>query len=105
MQKSRGVILVMYDMPVENTDDRRCYTKFRKFLLRNGYIAMQKSVYVKLLRSIARTNLEVAAVCSAAPSSGTINILPLTINSFNDLVSLGEQSFDMQFFSDDVIVV
>ena len=95
----------MYDMPVDTAEKRRSYTRFRKFLIRNGYVAMQKSVYVKLLRTITRVNIEMNMVRNAAPKMGTINIPPMTINGFKYLVSVGEHSFDMKFFSDDIIVI
>ena len=41
-------ILVMFDLPTETSEDRRNYRKFRKNLIKNGFIMMQESVYVRL---------------------------------------------------------
>ena len=42
-------ILVMFDLPTETSEERRDYRKFRKNLIKNGFIMMQESVYVKLV--------------------------------------------------------
>ena len=40
-------IIVMFDLPVVTSVERQEYTKFRKFLLKSGFIMMQESVYTK----------------------------------------------------------
>ena len=41
-------VLVMFDLPTETSIQRRNYRKFRKSLIKNGFIMMQESVYIKL---------------------------------------------------------
>ena len=41
-------ILVFFDLPTETSKDRKIYSKFRKFLIKEGFIMMQESVYSKL---------------------------------------------------------
>ena len=38
-------IIVMFDLPTVTQAERQEYTKFRKFLLKSGFIMMQTSVY------------------------------------------------------------
>ena len=45
-------VLVLFDLPVETAADRRAYTQFRKFLIRNGFIMMQESVYSKIVQNV-----------------------------------------------------
>ena len=40
-------VLVMFDLPTETSLQRKNYRKFRKTLIKNGFIMMQESVYVK----------------------------------------------------------
>ena len=37
-------VFVFFDLPVAGLENRRNYTKFRKFLIKNGFIMMQESV-------------------------------------------------------------
>lgn len=41
-------VLVFFDLPVITAENRRAYVKFRKFLLKNGFLMLQESVYCKL---------------------------------------------------------
>ena len=41
-------VLVMFDLPTETAENRRNYTKFRKYLIKSGFMMMQQSVYVRL---------------------------------------------------------
>lgn len=41
-------IIVMFDLPTVTQAERQEYTKFRKFLLKSGFIMMQESVYTKI---------------------------------------------------------
>ena len=37
-------ILVFFDLPTETAKDRKNYSQFRKFLIKEGFIMMQESV-------------------------------------------------------------
>ena len=41
-------VLVLFDLPVLTGDQRREYARFRKFLLKSGFLMLQESVYCKL---------------------------------------------------------
>lgn len=38
----------MFDLPVETEKQRRAYRVFRKYLVQNGFMMMQKSIYTKI---------------------------------------------------------
>lgn len=38
-------LLLMFDLPVETVAERRAYRKFRKFLIDEGFIMHQYSIY------------------------------------------------------------
>lgn len=60
-------VLVFFDLPVETKEQRRTYTKFRKFLLRNGFMMLQESVYCKLALNSTAVNAIVEQVHKTAP--------------------------------------
>ena len=41
-------MVVMFDLPVETREQRKIATKFRKYLLDEGYVMMQFSVYYRI---------------------------------------------------------
>lgn len=40
--------MLFFDLPMETPKERFQYNRFRKFLIKEGFIMVQKSVYVKL---------------------------------------------------------
>ena len=42
-------VVVFFDLPVDTASDRSEYRRFRKFLIRNGFVMMQESVYSKIV--------------------------------------------------------
>ena len=45
-------LILFFDLPVVSKEDRRIYATFRKYLIKNGYIMMQYSVYYKYLQIV-----------------------------------------------------
>ncbi len=42
-------LIVFFDLPVETSAQRKHYRTFRKFLVKEGYLMLQESVYAKLV--------------------------------------------------------
>lgn len=75
-------LIVFFDLPLETREERRVYSQFRKFLIRNGFYMMQKSVYCKMV-----LNQSNAIACRQhlklnSPSNGLIQVLTITENQF-----------------------
>ena len=41
-------VIVFFDLPVKTVQDRREYARFRKKLVKSGFVMMQQSVYSKI---------------------------------------------------------
>lgn len=78
-------ILVFFDLPTETATDRRVYSKFRKFLIKEGFIMMQESVYVKLVLNTSITNSVKEKVNKNKPPKGIIQMLVITEKQFNSM--------------------
>ena len=48
--------MVLFDLPTLTAEDRKNYRKFRKALIKNGFIMLQESVYCKLITSPSVAN-------------------------------------------------
>ena len=44
-------VIVMFDLPVITEKERKIATKFRKYLLDDGFIMMQYSVYSRICKN------------------------------------------------------
>lgn len=65
-------VLVMFDLPTEISLQRRNYRKFRKTLIKNGFIMMWESVYVKLAMNQDSVELIVKSIRKMCPDEGIV---------------------------------
>ena len=88
-------VLVMFDLPTETSEDRRNYRQFRKNLIKNGFIMMQESVYVKLVMNQGSADLVVKNIRRFCPREGLVQILQVTEKQFSKIEFLvGEVQTD-----------
>lgn len=71
-------LIVLFDLPMETYEEVRRYNKFRKFLLREGFLMMQKSVYVKLCLNSNAMQLIKSKVRSKVPKEGLVQMFNIT---------------------------
>ena len=71
-------ILVMFDLPVTTAAERRAYTLFRKYLLKNGFLMLQESVYCKLVQNSTAADTISENVRKNRPEEGLVQLLKVT---------------------------
>ncbi|MDG3142187.1 CRISPR-associated endonuclease Cas2 [Streptococcus suis] len=86
-------MLLMFDMPVDTADERKAYRKFRKFLLSEGFIMHQFSIYSKLLLNNTASTAMISRLKENNPKKGSITLLTVTEKQFARMVYLnGERN-------------
>ena len=78
-------VLVMFDLPTDTSIHKKAYRDFRKFLLVNGFIMLQESVYVKLVLNTTSVNLLVKQVREHKPVYGHICLLTVTEKQYSKM--------------------
>lgn len=76
-------ILVFFDLPVKTKHDRRSATKFRNFLLNDGYHMVQYSVYARICNGRDSVETHRRRLQSALPSKGSVRMLVITEKQYN----------------------
>ena len=71
-------ILTLFDLPMLTAAQRRTYGRFRKFLLKLGFEALQKSVYLRWASSSEAAETFRHEILRRVPQSGTVTVLPFT---------------------------
>ena len=85
-------LLLMFDMPTDTASDRKAYRKFRKFLINEGFIMHQFSVYIKILLNDTANKAMLARLKQNNPQRGLITLLNVTEKQFSRMIYLhGEQ--------------
>ena len=87
-------MLLMFDMPTETVDERKAYRKFRKFLINEGFIMHQFSVYSKLLQNNSASNAMLDRLKANNPKKGNITLLTVTEKQFARMIYLNGQRDD-----------
>ena len=78
-------VLVFFDLPTETIRDRRIYSKFRRFLIKEGFIMMQESVYSKLTLNNSVTSAIRDKIEKNKPPKGIVQMLVITEKQFSSM--------------------
>lgn len=78
-------VLVFFDLPVVIAENRREYTRFRKFLLKNGFLMLQESVYCKLALNGTAEKAIVDNVYKNKPEEGLVQLLSVTEKQYSKM--------------------
>ena len=80
-------MMVLFDLPVLTKRERQDATKFRKFLLDQGFDMCQLSVYMRFCAGKEQTNVYTRRVQGALPPSGNVQIICFTDKQYENIVS------------------
>lgn len=78
-------IVVWFDLPVMTPSQRRDATKFRNFLLKDGYSMMQWSVYTRLCNGMDNVETHKRRIKENLPQVGSIRMLILTEKQYESI--------------------
>ena len=88
--------LVFFDLPTETGEDRRNYTRFRKFLIKNGFVMLQESVYTRMLLTPTHGESVLKALRENNPPKGLVQVLLVTEKQFSKMECIcGEYKSDV----------
>ncbi len=79
-------LMVMFDLPVVEADDRRIANKFRNFLEKEGFGMCQFSVYAKYCGPREKMERIYRNIEAQVPDKGKVNILCFTDKQFGNIV-------------------
>lgn len=71
-------LIVFFDLPTETAPQRREYARFRKNLIKSGYLMVQKSVYAKLAIDGRMVQAQLARLAENKPAEGLVQALQVT---------------------------
>ena len=78
-------VIVMFDLPTTSSADLREYRRFRKFLIKSGFLMMQESVYCKLALNTTVVDGILAAVRKNKPPEGLVQVFSMTEKQFSKI--------------------
>lgn len=97
-------ILVFFDLPITTLENRKEYSRFRKFLIQNGFMMLQESVYCKLALNAVAAGAVISNVKLNIPKEGLVELLTITERQFSRMEILIGESHNEVLNSDERLV-
>lgn len=98
-------VIVLFDLPVTTAAQRREYTRFRKFLLKSGFVMQQESVYSKLALNTTVAQRIAENVRKSKPNEGLVQMLTITEKQYSRMEILVGESNSEVLQSDERMVI
>ena len=83
-------IVVIFDLPTETKADLRRYRKFVKFLVNEGYLRVQYSVYSKLCINSNSASTATKRLTNNSPAEGDVRYLVITEKQYQNIVNIND---------------
>lgn len=80
-------VMALFDLPVLSAEERKRATKFREFLLDQGFTMMQFSCYIKFTAGKEQAEAVAARIGAAVPSGGKVDVLFFTDRQYETIKS------------------
>jgi len=78
-------VIVMFDLPSVTSEELKEYRKFRKYLIKNGFVMMQESVYTKIASNTSMSKGIVRNLRKNKPERGLVQVLVVTEKQFSKI--------------------
>ena len=86
-------MIVFFDLPVTTAAERKVATKFRNFLLKDGYYMVQFSVYSRVCNGVDAVEKHSKRLKANLPKNGSVRLLTITEKQYQNMsILLGEIS-------------
>lgn len=97
--------IVFFDLPNVYASDRRNYNRFRKFLINEGFLMLQESVYSKIVLNSIQSNLLIERVKKNAPKKGIIQLMTITEKQYSQIEYVIGESNTKIIDSEDRLII
>lgn len=78
-------LVIFFDLPMTTKKEKRVYSRFRKYLIKNGYMMMQYSVYCKIFPNRDAAVKHVSILRKNVPNDGQIRLLMVTEKQYSKI--------------------
>lgn len=85
-------LFVFFDLPVKTKPERRVATRFRNFLLKDGYMMLQFSVYARICNGQDRVDKHLLRLKASIPEKGSVRVIQITDKQYERMkILVGEK--------------
>jgi CRISPR-associated protein Cas2 len=78
-------VLVFFDLPVKTKAQRSVATRFRNFLIKDGYHMIQYSLYARTCNGADSVEMHKKRVYASVPENGSVRMLTITEKQYQSI--------------------
>lgn len=99
-------LILFFDLPMNTKEERRIYTRFRKYLINNGFSMIQFSVYVKIFPNRISMTQYIETLRNNLPQKGAIRVMGVTNKQYERmLIMVGGKTIQEDSITEDPMVI
>lgn len=100
-------LMVFFDLPVDTAKQRKVYRLFRKWLLKDGYLMLQESVYAKLVVNDGAAGSAIMRLRKNRPPAGLVQVLKVTESQFSTMeyITGNREAYDEVDTMEDLLIL
>lgn len=96
---------MFFDLPVTTAKNLKDYRQFRKFLIKQGFLMMQESVYCKLVQNAVASDALIENIKKNRPPEGLVQLLKITEKQYAKMEFVVGESKTNILDSDERLVI
>lgn len=78
-------VLVFFDLPTETAKERKIAARFRKEMMKDGFVMFQFSIYMRHCPSRENAEVHIRRVKNQLPEKGHVGVLCITDKQFGSM--------------------
>ena len=99
-------VIVMFDLLVGSSAERREYSVFRKYLIKSGFCMMQESIYCKMAVNSTMADTIVNNIRKNKPKYGLVQVLKITEKQFASMEFIvGQSKMDVLDTTERIVIL
>lgn len=99
-------LMLFFDLPMNTRKERRAYSRFRKYLISNGFTMVQFSVYSKIFPNRSALDTYMMTLRQNLPFHGSVRAMAVTEKQYNKMYLLvGDKTVTENTLTDNTMVI
>lgn len=99
-------VVIFFDLPMKTAMERKAYAEFRKNLLKEGFLMIQESVYVRVATTRESARFLENRVASFVPGEGLVQSLIVTEKQYASIrFLLGKHVEDVRNMDERTVII
>ena len=99
-------VIIFFDLPMLYEVEVKRYARFRKYLIKSGYIMMQYSIYCKIFPNRDLVKWHIKELEKNIPADGSVMLMTVTEKQYQSIKNLvgSKKALDKKITSENLLI-